>query len=286
MDQRSVRRKTLDPRTPFAFSQSGLQDFHDCRRRFQLRYLEQLAWPAPQAEPVQENESLIRRGERFHRLAQQALLGVPPENLAESAAAAPDPDLLRWWEAFAALLPELTGSVRRVEYSLSAPLGSHRLVAKYDLLLWLPDEGRAVIYDWKTSLAQPKRSRLEERLQTHVYPYLLVQAGAALAGRILRPEQVEMVYWYAEFPDQPIRFEYDEAHYHRDQRSLAALAKEIEALQENQFERTEDEHKCSYCVYRSLCERGVTAGPLDKMEEEASASELEINFDQIGEIGF
>jgi len=31
---------------PFTFSQSSLQDYYDCPRRFELRYLSRLIWPA------------------------------------------------------------------------------------------------------------------------------------------------------------------------------------------------------------------------------------------------
>ena len=34
----------------FHFSQRSLQDYVDCRRRFQLRYLQHLAWPAVEAK--------------------------------------------------------------------------------------------------------------------------------------------------------------------------------------------------------------------------------------------
>ena len=40
----------------FIFSQSSLQYYFDCPRRFQLRYIEHLAWPAVETEPVLENE--------------------------------------------------------------------------------------------------------------------------------------------------------------------------------------------------------------------------------------
>ena len=151
MDRSKQRLETLDPNAPFNFSQASLQDYSDCARRFQLRYLRQLAWPAPQVEPIQENEQHIRRGERFHRLVQQALLGVPLEPLAEAAAADPDPDLLIWWENFNRLLPTLLTGERHVEMLLSAPTGRHRISAKYDLIQTFPDEKRAVIWDWKTS---------------------------------------------------------------------------------------------------------------------------------------
>ncbi len=85
------------PLEHFEFSQSSLQDYVDCARRFQLRYLDRVAWPAVQAEPVQENERHIQRGERFHRLAQQFLLGISPEKLARMAAADVDENLQVWW---------------------------------------------------------------------------------------------------------------------------------------------------------------------------------------------
>ncbi len=39
----------------FTFSQSSLQDYMDCARRFQLRYIDQLNWPAINTETVVEN---------------------------------------------------------------------------------------------------------------------------------------------------------------------------------------------------------------------------------------
>ncbi|NCT22292.1 PD-(D/E)XK nuclease family protein, partial [bacterium] len=61
--------------SPFTFSQSSLQDYADCPRRFQLRYIEQLAWPAVETEPALENERRQQEGLLFHRLAQQHLIG-------------------------------------------------------------------------------------------------------------------------------------------------------------------------------------------------------------------
>ncbi len=289
MDQSKVRRLVLDPAEPFAFSQASLQDYADCARRFQLRYVQRLSWPAAQAEPVQENEQHLRRGARFHRLAQQALLGVPLEPLAQIAAADPDPALAAWWEHFTRLLPALEAGERRVELGLSAPLGRHRLSAVYDLVQVFPAEGRAVIWDWKTSLARPRRAWLEGRLQTLVYPYLLVQAGSWLnGGQPFAPEQIEMVYWFTGFPDKPERFTCSAAAYRKAGRSLMALVREIEALGPDGFEKTPEEKTCRFCVYRSLCERGAGAGPLAEQEDEgeAESGEIEIDFDQIGEIRY
>jgi hypothetical protein len=288
MDRAKLRARTLIAGQTFDFSQASLQDYVDCQRRFQLRYLQQLHWPAAQSEPIRENEAAIRRGERFHRLAQQALLDIPRDKLERSAQADPDPALAVWWQSFASLLPALPAGARKVESLLAAPLGKHRLVAKYDLLILSPERDRLWIYDWKTSPRKPKRASLEARLQSRVYPYLLARTAAALnQGQPVQPERIEMIYWFAAQPEIPERFVYSPEKFQRDQRDLLALVEEIASLKEEEFLRTEDEKPCRFCVYRSLCARGVQAGAFAESEEEIEPSEeISIDFDQIGEIGF
>ena len=104
---------------------------------------------------------------------------------------------------------------------------------------------------------------LAQRLQTRVYPYLLVQAGAELnGGQPFAPEQVEMVYWFAEFPDRPERFVYNADQYAEDGALLAGLLEQVTVLSmgDESFPLTPDESKCRFCVYRSLCNRGIAAG--------------------------
>jgi hypothetical protein len=279
----------VDPLDRFEFSQSSLQDFTDCRRRFQLRYLQHVAWPAVQAEPARENERHMQRGNRFHRLTQQFLLGVPESDLNRMAEADEDENLLRWWQNFLECIPAALEGARFVEVSLEAPLGQFRLVAKYDLVLLLPD-GRAVIYDWKTAGKKPRRERLQQRLQTRVYPYLIVQAGAALnQGRSIQPEQVEMIYWFAEPGQTEERFSYDAARYTEDQHYLTNLLAQIRTLPAEEFHMAESEQSCPYCVYRSLCRRGGKAGDVaDLADEDAEPADAALEFDleQIAEIGF
>ena len=115
-------------------SQSSLQDYVDCSLRFKLRYLERLSYPAMESEPALENEQHQQEGEYFHRLVQQYLIGIPKEQITKLAHSA---NLQRWWSNFLAdpLLQEFQGSTGLfTESNLSAPLGSHRLVAKYDLI--------------------------------------------------------------------------------------------------------------------------------------------------------
>lgn len=275
----------------FHFSQGSLQDFVDCPRRFQLRYLERIAWPAVQAEPVLENERHGQQGALFHRLVQQHLVGVPVERL--TAMAQGDEDLAGWWQAYLAVAPAELPGQRFPEVTLSAPLGvsgEQRLVAIYDLVVMAP-EGRAVIFDWKTSRQRPPRRWLAERLQTRVYPYLLWQAGADLNGR--RPvavERIEMVFWFAGFPDRPERFFYSADQATEDEGYLLGLAEQVALLAggEGIFPLTPLEAHCRFCVYRSLCERGVEAGSLDEVHYRDFEPEIEIDldFEQIAEVEY
>jgi hypothetical protein len=264
----------------FAFSQSSLQDYTDCPRRFQLRYIEKLQWPAVETEPALENERRQLEGQQFHRLVQQHLLGVPENQLARLAST---PNLHRWWENYLGHEIQLNGYTLFTEITLSAPLGSqYRLLAKYDLIAIHPGQ-EAVIYDWKTYTKRPRDERMAIRWQTRVYRTLLVQAGAHLNGGIpMAPEQVNMVYWYADYPTEPARFPYTTAQFKRDQDALGNLAKEIAAASD--FQKTDDEHKCAYCVYRSYCERGIGAGAGD--DHEAELTEADVNLEQIQEISF
>jgi CRISPR/Cas system-associated exonuclease Cas4 (RecB family) len=146
-----------------------------------------------------------------------------------------------------------------------------------------------VIYDWKTSAKKTRRQYLLGRMQTRVYPYLLVQASAFLNQAIpFRPDQVEMIYWFTEAPAEPEVIAYSAEQYQKDGEYLEALAGEIAGLKQDDFNLTPHEERCSFCTYRSLCERGVTAGVLGAAgdgEVETSESE-DFNFEQIAEIAF
>lgn len=264
---------------PFVFSQASLQDYLDCPRRFALRYLRRLAWPAVESEPALELERRMDEGQQFHRLVRQHLLGLPIERLTPLAAS---PNLRRWWENYLTAGPSLDGYTRYTEHRLSAPLGAHRLVARYDLIARTPD-GRFLIFDWKTYTRRPRDEQMAARLQTRLYRALLVRAGASLDhGRPISPDRVEMVYWYAEYPHQPASFPYSALEYQRDWAALEKLADEIAAAQT--FPPTEDETRCALCPYRSYCARGLRAGLGEPDEDDWH--EPDIRFEQIQEIAF
>lgn len=272
----------------FQFSQGSLQDFVDCGRRFQLRYLLQIAWPAVPTEPYLESEEHLRLGALFHLMVQQHTLDVDEARL---TAMAQDEPLATWWQSYLQHRPALEGDLFS-EAVLAAPfgqLGQRRLLAKMDLVAVAG--GRATIYDWKTSQHRPPRTWLAERLQTRVYPYLMVQAGAELNdGKAVTPEQVEMVYWFAGFPERPERFVYSTAQYAEDGALLAGLLEQVAALSTSDapFPLTPDESKCRFCVYRSLCNRGVVAGDVNELDfdDPEPAVEFDLDFEQVAEVEY
>jgi len=278
----------------FQFSQASLQDAVECRRRFQLRYLLELAWPAPAAEPADAYEAHVRDGEAFHRLIHQHQLGLPVERLTAQANAEDEGRLATWWANYLAAAPADLPGQRYPEYSLSAPLAGHRLIAKYDLIAVEPGR-RAVIVDWKTSQHRPSSAWLAARLQTRVYRYLLAAAGAALnGGQPLAAEQIEMIYWFAEHPDRPERLRYNRTQYEADGRYLASLIAEIAQARDDDFPLTDDVTRCRFCSYRSLCDRGVAAGDMGAEDDEATTVEetppvdwaAGFDFEQVGEVEF
>jgi len=268
--------------THFLFSQSSLQDYVDCPRRFQLRYMLHTAWPAVETEPILAAEAHMERGQAFHRLLQQDTLGLSRELL---TAAAQGAELADWWRSYLEHGPADLPPDRYAEVSLAIPVAGHGLVAKYDLVAVSPD--RLVIVDWKTNLRRPSRTVLKARLQTHVYPFVLVQAGAQLTGRPVQADQVEMLYWFAEFPLQTELFRYSQESLDADADRFERLIHEITTRQDEVFPVAEDPRRCRFCVYRSLCEREVAAAPYD--EEDADLADaadlaLDVNLDQVAEI--
>ena len=273
----------VDWQEMLSFDQSKLQDFADCPRRFYLKYIRQLRYPAAESDPLREFEEQMERGKQFHQLVHQHLIGIPAEAL---AAAIPDDTIGAWWENYIAYGLNDLPPKRFPEITLSVPLAGRRLVAKYDLLA-LGDH--AVIVDWKTALHRPKRERLERRLQTMVYPYVLARAGAHLNGdKPIAPEMITVIYWFAEYPQQPEVFSYSAAQFERDDAALKALAADILRRGEAEFELTENVDLCRFCSYRSLHDRGVKAGNLLALDqdEEGDHFEIDLDLDQIAEIEF
>ncbi len=290
----------------FQFSQASLQAFVDCPQRFYLRYVQGLVWPAVEAEPVEVHERRMELGQHFHRMVHQHLVGVDAARIAQMAN---EPELEQWWRNYqsyqpaTALLPKSDENQAShetfPEVTLSAALAGYRLLAKYDLIAIRAGEQEAdrlaVIFDWKTSRHRPRRATLAATLQTRVYRYLLVRAGGYINDNVaVRADQVEMIYWFAEFPESPERFPYDAAQYQADEAYLQGLIQRIEALPSEAIQMTDDVRTCRYCPYRSYCDRGQRAGELSELDAELELATEEVetealfdfDFEQIAEIEF
>ncbi len=268
----------------FQFSQNNLQDYVDCPRRFQLRYLLRQRWPALQTEPVLEQEHHMRQGERFHHMVFQSQSGIPIESLCCPDA---DPALEFWWHNYLAYPPENLPVQRYPEFTLSAPFAGYRLVAKYDLLAVDPGQ-KVIIVDWKTSRRRPSRAHLAQRLQTRLYPMLAVLAGLRVTGGYeVYPEQVMMMYWFASDPTTPECFPYSQEQFAADRQEIYRLVTQIASTQEKTFFLTTVESTCAFCTYRSMCGRGGAAGDWNAWDEDDLPNDPDgFDFNSIGEIHF
>jgi len=302
----------------FAFSQSSLQAYEDCARRFWLAYVQQLPWPAVEASPVQEFERLMRLGATFHLLVQRAEIGIDTEELSFDL----EQPLAGWFDAYLRTRPtDLPSEFIEIEHILSIPFAldnrennaastsdtstsdtstsaaSYRLAAKYDLIA-ADSDGRVVIIDWKTTRQRTDPGTLRRRLQSTVYPYVLVEASKGVPWGPIQPEQVEMRYWFAAAPNQPVVFRYDSAQHAANHDHLQQLFAEILAGQsEADFPKVADtelnrKRFCSYCIYRSRCNRGITAGNLDALGDTEDffavdvEAALEFTLAEIDELAF
>lgn len=249
----------------FRFSQSNLEDYTACRRRFLLRYVKGLDWPAPVTAEAEGWEAALRRGQLFHDLVQQDALGLDVSPTVEGS---DDPLLQEWWRNYLAYPPRSPEGRTLSEVELAVPLaarpaspcGDCRLVAKFDRLVF-GDDGRVVIVDWKTGRKRPDQDELYHSWQTTVYRYVLVEGGDCLNGGVaIPPETVSLVYWHAGYPDLLAPIGYARAEHEEARRRLQAIVKEILSLtHQDDFNKTEHLELCWRCEYRSLCGRGRVA---------------------------
>ncbi len=265
--------------THFQFSQGSLSDYADCARRFQLRYLLEQDWPAIESEPLLERERFADLGRRFHKLIQQHVEGISIDLLTQSTN---EPELARWWPNYLASLKIKLSDLpsgRRAEAAISIPLNNYRLTAHLDLIA--ADADQLVIVDWKTERKRPTRDQLLKRMQTRVYRYVVTEAYQRPPGT------VSMIYWFAEFPDRPEVLQYDAAQHAGDRDFLNQVLVEIEthAQTEGEWDKTPDLYKCNYCTYRSLCNRGSSAGTIDP-EAEDYDRDFSINLEEIEAIEY
>ncbi len=232
-------------------SRYRLATFAACRRRFQLRYQERLAWPAPpRAVSIQLAQE---RGQAFHRLLERHFLGLP----ASPAAAADDERLAGWWRTFLAQGPSLPAGRRLVEYTLTVPIGRHFLTGRFDLLVLT--EGGAHIFDWKTEAHPRPEAVLRQDLQTLLYLVMVTEGAAALApGGAINPDQVRITYWYTANPSASVTIGYSQQQHVANWRALTDQVAALEAQLTSAdplWPLTDNLAECAICPFQIYCGR-------------------------------
>jgi hypothetical protein len=237
---------------PFPLTRSRLQALIDCRRRFWLQSVHQLPWPA--AQPAGAEQALAR-GREFHRLMERHFLGLTVEPIA--------PNLRPWWVAWQTHPLPLPPGRALPEITLTAPEMGERLLVRYDLLVIPADVHETVlIVDWKTTARPRPRAALQRDIQTRLYPYVLVEAGSAVAGRDLRPDQIELIYWQTAAPSDPVRFPYSAADHQSNRRDIRSLIDRAHTLQPDTMPPVIDDlHICARCPYRTYCRQPLPTTP-------------------------
>ncbi len=271
----------------FHFTQSNLQDYVDCARRFQLRYVDNQAWPGVQAEPLLEHERFLERGSRFHRLVERHQLGLDPVTL-ESAI--DDPQVLNWWRSYLQFtdLHQLEGR-RYPEFTLTAELEGYRFSATYDLLVVLPDHS-VMIFDWKTYRRLPESRFLEQRVQTRLYMLVAALSAERFLGRVLDLSGLRIVFWCVSDPTAPVEFTYSQRCFDQDRSFFRRVVDSIyQRSVDDVWPLVADDVFCRYCLFRSLCGRGVEGGDLDEISSVfgyLGGDGFDFGFFDVDEVGF
>jgi hypothetical protein len=269
----------------FIFSANNLQDYMDCPRRFELKYLLKQSWPAITSQPVQAIEYKIQMGNRFHQLAHQYLSDIPV-NLLETFI--DDPDLKFWFGKFQEHIQPNLIFPYFSEFTITMPFEGFRLIAIFDFIT-LNGDNKIIIRDWKTTTRIPKRELYLQSIQTFLYPLMAFETRSHIFPSVdlLQQEDISMEYWFPAFPEKTITLEYSRINYDTGHEILFSLINEIAIKEPGTFTKTTNDKRCAFCQYRSLCERGIQAGKFDKDDEPADEAVKDyLDFDQIDEIAF
>lgn len=190
---------------PQRITQSHLRLLDSEPHRFSRLYSDGLELPT-----VARNSAAIERGRQFHQLLHQQSLGLPIASLIDG-----DPDLKRYFQAFQTCPPPLLDGKQFAEYPLALPWGDVQLYGIVDLLIEADD--RAQIVDWKTYWRSRSLEELVNDWQTRLYLFLLTET------RGYTPEQVSMLYWFAEDPHHCLEIFYTSKAHRKTQANLAQL---------------------------------------------------------------
>lgn len=256
----------------FTFSQSNLTIYEKCPRKFYLRDVQKLEWPAPLTDKLDQWQQAIKNGQQFHHLMYQDDLGVDVSELVEH-----DEQLREWWRNFCLHPPKLPNGQTFSEMELSIPFANYRLIAKYDRLIFTKEK-QVVIVDWKTGTKPKSIVNVANNWQTKIYCYVLVEGGHRLFPiEKIKPEHISFLYWYVNYPEETIQIEYNSDHHQHIKQELAVIIQKITShTQSEEFVKTGNFDLCAECQYRSYCERGRTPSEIFEVDEDMIDLDLNV----------
>jgi len=252
--------------TPLILSRARLVDFIDCPRRFELRYLRQLAWPTV---PLDEETAVsLQNGQQFHNLLERHFLHLPIDSSASPSTIA------NWYRTFQQSEMVLPTGDHLPELTLTVPLGDYFLTGRFDLLIReTKKNGRLHLFDWKTGHPRSEAA-LRADWQTRLYLAMVVESGKAITPNPITPENVSITYWYVNEPNAPRRIQYDTAWHKRNWAEIEEICQQLTVNnkqlttndQPSAWEKTVDLDHCRRCAYQIFCDRQngiqlITADP-------------------------
>jgi len=257
------------------FSATTLQDFIDCKRKFKLKYIDHLSWPAPLSQLNTKYSEAITRGRKFHQLIQQHFIGIPDYELFNSIQ---DHTVRQWLKnALSFEISSEKQTKKMVEYHVSYINKGVLLTGVIDLLLISPDSGMKII-DWKTGLSKPNLDRYKSRIQTRLYPYLLLQSPAFSANRFegLKTQEITFNYWFTNFPEHSLSFTYDRQNFNQDDAYFDDLITTITLTPVEEMLMTHNIDLCRSCPFQLYCGRNIQADYFDIQESDDFESEVRL----------
>lgn len=212
-----------------------------CPYKFKLRYIDAVFWNHGRSQA----NALARRGQEFHLISQRYFLGI--SNLLLS------PEMKMWLEELKKFVPIIDDLSYYPEEESRLNDDGLRLLAKYDLL-HINENGKIIIYDWKTDPKPLARVNLSESVQTKLYMYLVCAAGEGVLGFNPKPQNISFIYWNPQFPDKRETFTYDQTSFEKDEKWIKNIIHEILEKDKKDYYKTTNKHSCTYCEYIALCQ--------------------------------
>jgi CRISPR/Cas system-associated exonuclease Cas4 (RecB family) len=251
-------------------SRAGLTTFQICQRRFQLRYLDRLSWPAVPEDARMEKARI--EGERFHQLMHRHFLSLSVSKEAESY-----PELARWWKIFLSEGPQISDGQHLPELTLTVPMGRHLLSGRFDLLVLSREQVH--LFDWKTEARARAEGELVTDLQTRLYLALAAEGAPAL-DRKFGPEHILMTYWYVNEPAASVTIHYDQAKHVENWKYIGQIVDGINRrlAVEGKWPLTEDLSACEQCAFQVYCGRQTDSFRLNQWESLEDDPILEPDF--------